>query len=366
MHRPLALAAAAALLLGSFPGGVVQAAIQTDGVVAFREACSGRLYAMNPDGTGRHLLPDVGGGRVLDVSRAVGPATVLASAPVPLPGGGSRPTLDAIDAAGTQAPVALLDATEPTPGGWAAFSPRGDLLAYVSFSWDPVAGVGHADLEIGDVVRDASGAIIDVANVTSAVDLLTLGSPADSIASAPYVFTGPLDFAPDGRRLVVTIYDDLWELTLDTDLHSLFAARPITRTTSLAERMPSWSPTTDAGVVAFSGGPYSTSGGGPLALYMSDMNIYTADVATGITRQVTTPKNKGASSDGKTDPSWSRNGTYLLYTAFGPAAFGKRGQSSCSAVNFDLFQIPADGSLKAINVTNTTGTGVEIDPAWGW
>jgi hypothetical protein len=364
--RRLAFAAAAALLLTSLPSGETRAVIPADGVVAFGDHCARRLYAMNPDGTGRHLLPDVGAGGVVDVSRGVGPVTVLAAGQRPLPDGGSKPTLYAIDASGTQAPVELLDETEPTPSE-AAMSPTGDRVAFVHKYWDPVAEVGHADLGIGDIVRDAvSGAIIDVENVTFVVDLWTLGSPGDAIGDLGYVFTGPLDFAPDGRRLVVTIYDDLWELTLDADTgRTLVEARPITRTTSFAERMPSWSPIAD--VVAFSGGPYSTSGGRPLALYLSDMEIYTADVSAGTARQVTNARNKGSSGDGRNNPAWSRNGSYLLFDALGPAAFGKRGQSSCGgASNSDLFQIPADGSLKAVNITNTSGTGVEYGPAWGW
>lgn len=364
MRGPLALAAAAALLLTALPAGVIRAAIPPDGVVAFGDHCTSRLYAMNSDGTGRHLLPDVGSGGVVDISRGVGPVTVLAAGQLALPEGGSRPMLYAIDASGTKDPVALLDASEPSPS-WVVLSPTGDLVAYVQTYWDPEAKVGHADLLIGDVIRDAvSGAIIDLANASFVVDLWTIGSRADTIGDGRYVFTGPLDFAPDGRRIVVTIYDDLWELSLDSGTgRTLVGSRPITRTTSFAERMPAWSPTAD--VVAFSGGPYATSGGGAPVLYMSDTNIYTADVSTGTARQVTNSKNKGSSGDGRNDPAWSRNGTYLLFEANGPAAFGKRGQSSCGT-NMDLFQIPADGSLKAVNVTNTSGTGVEYGPAWGW
>jgi hypothetical protein len=364
--RRLGLAAAAALMLTSLTAADTRAAVPADGVVAFGDHCTGRLYAMNPDGTGRHLLPDVGAGRVVDVSRGVGPVTVLATGQRALPEGGSEPTLYAIDASGTQAPVDLLDESEPTPL-YTALSPTGDHVAFVHRYWDPVAEVGHADLGIGDVIRDAiSGAIIDIENVTFVVDLLTLGSAADTIGDLQYVFTGPLDFAPDGRRLVVTIYDDLWELTLDAGSgRTLVEARPITRTTSFAERIPSWSPTAD--VVAFTGGPYSSFGGGPLVLYTSNMHIHTLDIATGGVRQVTNSKNKGSSGDGRNNPAWSRNGSYLLFDALGPAAFGKRGQSPCGGLaNMDLFQIPADGSLKAVNVPNTSGTGVEYGPAWGW
>jgi hypothetical protein len=361
-----------ALLMSGFVVAPGLAAAYTPGsdVVVFRDGCDLGLYAMDADGTGRRLLDGTGHMNAFDASTGGGDATVLATGPVdPEQAYFGQPwTLYALDPDGGHGPVDLLSEDDPSLGGPAAFSPDGSRIAYIhrveeyDESLDRVVLVAQ-EIVIGDVVRDDGGGVVGLDKATTVVDLLDLGDPADSAANPRYVFTGDLDFSRDGRSIVVVIYDDLWRVFLAEDGHGYAGAVPLTRTTDFAERSPRWSPAAD--VVAFGGGPYTSYDGG-LALTVSNTNVYTFDVALGRSRLLTTSKNKGSSGAGRDEPAWSPDGRSILYHAQGTSAFGKRSQPCGNFVNYDLFRIPADGSAKAVAVTNTAGTGVEMHPAWGW
>lgn len=334
---------------------------ETAGLVVFYDACTAQWYAMNPDGTSRQGLPSIGTRVVVDLSRGTTPMTILAGHQTDPTNFSSDQILEAITISGSPGnwtvgtPVQLLQATDPSFRYYARFSPDGGRIAYIHQTYSP----GYArEIWIGDVVRDATGNPT-LSNITKVADLSTLGLPGDSNTEPG----GELDFAPDGYRLVVTFHEDLWELFLGLDGHTLTGVVRLTQTPDFWEQGPRWSPT--AGEIAFWGGPTTTCSFGGTCLSFKDMNIYSLNVSTGAVRQVTTSNN--SSGAGKQSPGWSPSATTLIYSAEGQAAFGKRGISSCSSlVNFDLFQIRADGSKKAINVTNTAGNGVEGAPRWGW
>jgi hypothetical protein len=358
------LLAAALLLASAAPGSAYTAG--SDAVV-FRDACDDRLYAINPDGSGRR--PIKGGSRMrpFDVSTGGGPPTALASGPLdPNSTYGTPSTLYALDPDGVSDPINLLSPTDPTLGGPAAFSPDGGRIGYIHevLEYDPdrdVWFVAAIEILVGDVVRDDGGEVVALSNITTVVDLLSLGQPSDSDANPRYVFTGALDFERDGGSIVVVIFDDLWRVFLAEDGHGYAGATPLTRTTDFAERFPRWSPVAD--VVAYAGGPYTSFDGG-LALTVGNTNVYTLDVASGVSRRVTTNKNKGSSGVHRDEPAWSPDGLSILFYAQGQSASGRRNQPC--GTNYDLFRIAADGSTKAVAVTNTVGTGVELEPAWGW
>lgn len=330
-------------------------------VVLFFDHCDRRLNAINPDGTGRRALLDVGNVWPLDVTRDPGPVTVLSPGHRNPSDPSSGRTLYAIDPSGAQAPVDLLPPGAPYQGGLGVFSPGGDRIAYVHGPIDPTTGTTKTiELYIGDVVRDSgSGAVAALTNITLVADLWQIGQPTDSDARGP--ITGALDLSRDGRSIAVVIYDDLWRLDLAADGHTLVSATPLTRTKRFAELDPRWSPVAD--VVAFSGGPLSDDPGFT-ALMLRDINLYTLEVASGAVRQVTTNKNRGGSGTHRHHPAWSPDGRFLLYSAAGQSASGKR-NLPCSGTNYDLFRIPADGSSKAIAVT-ATADRIEDDPSWGW
>jgi Tol biopolymer transport system component len=362
---PLTLAAS--LLLAWIPPAI--AYTPGSDVLVFWDGCDRLMYAMEADGSGRRLVDTSGRMNAFDVSTDGAAPTVLASGPVdPEQSFGQPSTLYALDPDGSRGPVDLLSEDDPSLGGPAAFSPDGSRIAYIHRveEYDEVLRrlvLVSQEIVIGDVVRDGGGVVVGLDNATTVVDLLDLGDPADSAANPRYVFTGDLDFSRDGRSIVVVIYDDLWRVFLAEDGHGYAGAVPLTRTTDFAERVPRWSPVAD--VVAFGGGPYTSYDGG-LALTVSNTNVYTLDVASGSSRLLTTSKNKGSSGVGRDKPSWSPDGRSILYHAQGQSAFGKRSQPCGNLVNYDLFRIPADGSAKAVAVTNTAGTSVEMHPAWGW
>ena len=326
--QSLVLTAVAAISL-LFSSGVAQATISE--VIVVRDECSGRIVAMNTDGTGRHDLADVGNRRFSDVSRA-GPITVIGTTWT-VPGDRSSPIgLYALDATGTNSPAWLLQGHDAEAGFW-TFSPDGAHVAAARAVTD-AAGVAHENVEIWDVVRDATtGRITSLTNVSVVADLLAIGARTDSNASDfPGPGTGSLDFSRDGQSLVAVVYDDLWRLDLAPGGHALLGATPLTRTKDFAEGGARWSPTAD--VIAYSGGPYSTvhlSSGSATALKTTNYNIYTLTLVTGAVRSVTT--SGGASAAGPEYPSWSRDGTSLIFDAPGTSA--KR-TSPCGAANRDI------------------------------
>jgi hypothetical protein len=355
--RVAALAAAVSLVAASSSGAYTPGS----DVVAFVDGCKQRLYAMNADGSGRRLLADVRSATLLDVSRDLGPTTVLAVGRSDVSSASSPLTLYAIDPDGLQAPVDLLGAGDPDPAAYGAFSPDGGRIAYVHHVRGADGILTGVELYVGDVVRDASSEVTGLRNITRVADVWQIGQRSDSNARGP--FTGQLDFTRRGDSIVIVIYDDLWQLRLAGDGHTLVDATPLTRTTDFAELFPSASPVAD--VAAFAGGPFSDRSGFP-ALMTDDVNVYTLDLASGARRPVTTSKKGGSAGNDRNRPVWSPDGTSLVFSAQGSSAFGKRNLECGGYVNYDLFRIPADGSAKAVNLTNTAGTGVESHPQWGW
>jgi len=66
---------------------------------------------------------------------------------------------------------------------------------------------------VADTVRDANLRITSLENPTVVANLFAIGSPSDSNSSGG---TGYPDFSPDGTKIVVSIYGDLWLLTMAT------------------------------------------------------------------------------------------------------------------------------------------------------
>jgi Tol biopolymer transport system component len=349
----------AAMVAVAISAGVAPAATAVgpnDGHVVFRDHCRYGLFAVKPDGTGRHILAALDGSP-LDVTSNGGVVTAVASGPDPADP--TTATYFAVRADGAGSATQILHSGDPAPSGWASVSPDGRRLAYIHGYWD--GQTSHLELYIGDLARSASGEIVDVSNITFAIDLMTLGSPLDTAATAS--FTGPLDFAPDGSRLVATVRDDLWIVQLDADGHTYVptGSYPLTRTISFSELMPEWSPAGDR--IAFTGGPMKTQSGLGTGLFAADQNIYTIALANPVSRLVTTSKSKGSSGNGRTDPTWTADGSAIVFAA---QALAPR-QSECRAnTNTDLFRIQADGLTKAVNLTNTLGTGVEASPELGY
>jgi len=335
-----------------------QLAMAQTGVIGFEDACWLRAFAMRGDGTGRVVLPlppPVGtvqwGKQVYDVTTS-GPVTVLLTGLFAIQvndiGGMLTP-----DPAG---PVNLrfADTTGLPPNinnASANLSPTGDRVAFYT------DGV----VVIADLARDASEKIIGFTNANVVANLFAIGSPSDSNATGGYAYTGGLDFSPDGTTLVASIYADLWLLHLSADGHTLLSSQPLTRTVGTSEWEAAFSP--DGSKIAYTSAVnrYFKSIAG-YAAPTDATNIYTLDLSTLRITQVTTQKSTGGSGS-RTSAAWSPDGLYLTFTA--PGALAGR-NSTCTAVNYDLFRIKADGTAPATSLTNTTGTGVEMRGKWGW
>ncbi len=313
------------------------------GVVVFHDFCTERVYVMNPDGTGRELLDgSLAYPRVQDVSRG-GPGAVTALVL-------SWDTLYALPVDGSRVVPLSIPIEYPSYPAYSVFSADGRRIAYVSFEYDPVTEAYSAEVYIANVVRDENGYVTGLGEINSLIDLNNtpvdlnkLGQRDDSNFEGPQ--TGALDFSWDDSRLIVTIYDDLWVLALDG--HKLLDAYPLTRTPDFREWYPRWSPTGD--VIAFSGGSRS-------------LDIYTLDFS-GV--RVKRPRSVTSGGGYKLSPNWSPDGTYLLYGAQGDRF--EQGSPCRVLMDADLYLIPFDGSQKEeLNVTKSTGDGVELFARWGW
>jgi hypothetical protein len=226
----------------------------------------------------------------------------------------------------------------------AKFSPTGDRVALVS----------DGILVIADIVRDQNQKITGLTNPTVAANLFDIGSPSDSSLGTEGGFTGFPDFSPDGDRIAVSIYGDLWLLNLAADGHTLLSSQPVTRTVHGTEWLAVFSP--DGSRLAYLGGS-----NGPTGVPSSTTNIFTINVGTMEVTQVT--RHHGAITD-PGDPAWSPDGLFLAFTARGDRTPRR---SPCSVfVNFDIYEIKADGTSAPTLLTNTVGNGVERYSQWGW
>ena len=343
-------------LIGVLSFGAAQV-MAPSGVIAFHDVCNGREYVMRGDGTGRVQLPLPApvegapswfGKMVYDISTS-GPVTVmlagLQAVQVNELGGVLVP----------DEPVNLRLPEDPNlpPGindGSIALSPRGDRIALY-----------NGAIVIADIVRDLSGKIVALTNPTVAANPYNLGSPADTNSKCCSSF-GYVDFSPDGTRLVVTSYGDLWLLELAADGHTLLSSRPLTRTVGTQEWDAAFSP--DGRTIAYTGADNKyIQSMDDFALPGNTENIYQLDLTTLKTTLLTTKKNKGGSGDGRNGAAWSPDGREILFYAPGPP--GGR-NSACGLGNPDLFKIKADGTAPATNLTNTVGTSKEIWCSWGW
>jgi hypothetical protein len=333
--------------------GVAQAWAQ-NGVISFWDACKDRAYVMRGEAESasnpRVLVslpqPLIGNQGLVpfDISTS-GPVTVLLfglfAAQVNDDGGNL--------VASTPTPIPLSeDPNWPidVKYGWAKFSPTGDrvVIAAAGGTQDQ----GSPILVIADISRendDPNKKIIGLRNPTVVADLRTIGSPSDSNISGGNGFP---DFSPDGRKIVVTIYGDLWLFHLEEDGHNLDFAEPLTRTVGDTEFRAAFSP--DGNRIAYVGGPRST-------------NIFTLALTTPTHEVTQVTRGRTRKSDANS-PARSPDGQFLAFMAQGERA--PRGSPCSGVVNYDIFSIKADGTGTLGLLTNTVGTGAEYWSQWGW
>lgn len=349
-----------------------------NGVIAFRDDCTGLLYGTRADGSGRIVLPlpprplptdSYWSPWVLDVTTS-GPLTVVyyvgISRVVVIDGENVLTLVDyglfavqVNDVGGVLTPDPPVRLTLPGIAGAnpnlarrGSFSPAGfgERLALVAPS--PTAAV----LMTAQIERDGTMRIIGLSDPVVVGDLYAIGLP-DTKFPASQGFTGDIDYAPDGNSIVASIYFDLWRVDLGTDNTYVSAERLTENTDGFAEWKPSFSP--DGSRIAYTGGAITSSG-----VSGRDTDIYSLTVAPRIVIPVTTRKNKGGAASGRDNAIWSPDSAWIGFTAFTSRT---PRQSPCSGLlNSEIFLIRADGSTTATQITNTNGTSVETWPHWGW
>jgi len=373
----LLLAAALGVAL-STPLTAMPGSVQT-GVVAFRDDCTGLLYATRADGSGRIALPlpprplptdEYRDPWVLDVTTS-GPLTVVyyvgISRVVVIDGQNVLTLVDyglfavqVNDFGGVltpDPPVRLslpeIAGVNPNLARRGSFSSAGfgDRLALVAGS--PTADV----LMTAQVERDVTMRIVGLSDLVVVGDLYSIGLP-DPEFPASQGFTGDIDYSPDGNSIAASIYFDLWRIYLGADNTYLSAERLTESTGGFAEWKPSFSP--DGSRIAYTGGAIGSSGG----VSLRDEDIYSLTLAPRAVMRVTTSKNKGSAASGRNNAMWSPDSAWIGFTAF----TGRTPRRSpCSwLVNSEIFLIQADGSATATQITYTNGTSAEAWPRWGW
>jgi hypothetical protein len=377
--RTRCLISLAAVLL---TGLAAPTASAQSGVIAFRDECSQRLYAMRGDGSARIALPlpplpqptaeyRYWNSWILDVSTS-GPLTVVYYVGISRL---NQQTLTLVDFGlfavqfndvggvllpDTGSPVRLplpadvgFVGVDPNKARSGSFSPVRDRLALVASS--EAASV----LMTARVVRDGSTSkITGLSDLVVVGDLYSLGLP-DPTSPASKGFTGDVDYSPDGSSIVASIYYDLWLVHL-SPANSIAGADLLTANTDgFAEWKPAYSP--EGTRIAYTAGPIAASTGG---VPLRETDIHSLALDTRAVTRVTTTSHKGKADFGRHNAMWRADGTAIGFSAFTSAT---PRHSPCSTlVNSELFLINADGSNGAAQITNTNGTSVEAWPKWGW
>lgn len=340
------------------------------GVIAFRDDCTGLLYAMRADGSGRIALPlpplplptdDYRDPWVLDVTTS-GPLTVVYY--VGIARVGNQYLVDyglfavqVNDVGGLLTPDPLVRLSLPEIAGVdpnlarrGSFSPTGagDRLALVARS--PTASV----LMTAQVERDVTMRIVGLSDLVVVRDLYSIGLP-DPGFPASQGFTGDIDYSPDGQSIAASIYFDLWRIYLGADNTYVSDERLTENTDGFAEWKPSFSP--DGSRIAYTGGAITGSG-----IRVTD--IYSLTLAPRVVIPVTTNKNKGSAASARNNAMWSPDSAWIGFSAY--AAKTPRRSPCSDLLNSEIFLIRADGSITATQITSTNGTSVEAWPRWGW
>jgi hypothetical protein len=349
----------AAVLLTGLAASPVSA---QSGAIAFRDACTGRLYAMRGDGSARIALPlpplpqPTGEYRywdpwIVDVSTS-GPLTVVYYVGI---GRLNQKTFTLVDFGlfavqlndvggvllpDAGSPVRLILPSDvgflgvnPNIARRGSFSPLRDRLALVADS--QTASV----LMTAKVDRDASTLkVTGLSDLVVVGDLYSLGLP-DPTVPASKGFTG-----------------DLWLVRLSSENTNVGADLLTANTDGFAEWKPAYSP--EGTHIAYTAGPIAASGG------VSTTDIHSLTLDTRAVTRVTTNKNKGKAASGRHNAMWRSDGTAIGFSAFTSAT--PRSSPCSTLVNSEFFLINADGSNSAAQITNTSGTSVEAWPKWGW
>jgi hypothetical protein len=368
---PVALVAAAV--------GVVEpvGAQQTYGIIAFRDDCTRRLYAMRADGSGRVALPlpalPLPTDRytqpvVLDVTTS-GPLTVVYSVGIArtvvvngqntsvlVDQGIFAVQLNEIGGVLTPDPEIRLGlpataGVDPNRARRGSFSPlnAGDRLALAVD--DDTTSV----LMIAKVDRDDALRIVGLSDVVLLGDLSQIGLFDPGFPTEPG-FTGGIDYTPDGTGIVASIDSDLWMIHLHSDGTYLGAER-LTDTARSEEWNPAVSP--DGASVAYTGAAIDRNGRAS-----SNSDLYTLEIGDGDIVRVTHNKNKGAAASGRNNAMWSVDAAWIGFSAY--TGSPKRGAPCSDLLDSEIFSIRSDGSSVATPITTTRGTGVEVSTSWGW
>lgn len=344
------------------------------GVIAFRDDCTGLLYAMHADGSGRIAIPlppkpepasqyRYRQPLVLDLTTS-GPLTVVYFVGITpqnslafVDHGLFAVQLNDLSGVLTADPPvrlslpAAIGGVDPNFARYGSFSGigSGDRLAIAANDET------HSVLMTAKVERDLSFKVTGLSDLVVVGDLYNIGLP-DPGFPTKQGFTGPIDYAPGGTSIVASAYYDLWRIYLGADNTFLSSERLTQNTDGFAEWNPAVSP--DGSRVAYTSGAIITSGG------VRNSDIYALNLASRAITQITSNQNKGDAASLRNNAIWSQDSGWIGFTAY--TSRSPRNSPCSGLVNSDIFLIKSDGSSTATQITNTNGTSVEVWPRWGW